>query len=124
MPNYFIQSVSRAAKRAEWHWFKPATWFSVVPMTAAEGIRAACAIIESAPRATPNDRRTDAPLIVGIDGAGGAGKSTLARGIDDANPGRASIVRCDDFYHPLTGAQYSRLTVEEAYENYFDWRRR
>ena len=37
--------------------------------------------------------------------------------------GRAAIVRCDDFYRPLIGAQYSRLTPEEAYENYFDWRR-
>jgi uridine kinase len=92
-------------------------------MTAADAIRAACVIIESAPRAIPNDQRTDAPLIVGIDGAGGAGKSTLARGIDDANAGRVSIVRCDDFYHPLTGAQNSRLTAEEAYEHYFDWRR-
>jgi uridine kinase len=92
-------------------------------MTAAEAIRAACAIIESAARAIPNDQGADAPLIVGIDGAGGAGKSTLARGIDDANPGRVSIVRCDDFYHPLTGAQYSWMTAEEAYENYFDWRR-
>ena len=70
-----------------------------------------------------NDRRARGRLIVGIDGAGGAGKSTLASGISDAFTGRVSIVRCDDFYRPLSGAQYSRLTPEEAYENYFDWRR-
>jgi uridine kinase len=84
-------------------------------MTPADAVRAACAMLDN--------RRTGATLVASIDGAGGAGKSTLARGIDDANPGRVSIIRCDDFYHPLTGAQYSRLTAEEAYENYFDWRR-
>ncbi len=62
-------------------------------------------------------------MIVGIDGCGGAGKSTLARGINEALGGRAAIISCDDFYRPLIGAQYSRLTPEEAYDNYFDWRR-
>ncbi len=92
-------------------------------MTPADGVRAACAIVESATRTALTDRRVSGRLIVGIDGAGGAGKSTLARGISDAFPGRVSIVRCDDFYRPLIDAQYSRLTPEEAYENYFDWQR-
>jgi uridine kinase len=81
-------------------------------MNPADAARAACAIL--------NERRRDGVIIVGIDGAGGAGKSTLAGGISAALDGRVSIVRCDDFYRPLTGARYS---PEEAYENYFDWRR-
>lgn len=84
-------------------------------MTPADAVRAACAIIEG--------RRGSYPTLVGVDGCGGAGKSTLARGINEALGGRAAIVGCDDFYRPLIGAQYSRLTPEEAYENYFDWRR-
>ena len=92
-------------------------------MTSADALRAACAILESAARALPNDRWASRRLIVGIDGAGGAGKSTLARGISDACAGRVTIVRCDDFYRPLIGAKYSQLTPEEAYENYFNWRR-
>jgi uridine kinase len=84
-------------------------------MTPADAVSAACAIL--------NERRASGRLVVGIDGAGGAGKSTLARGISGAFAGRLAIVRCDDFYRPLSGTQYSRLTPEEAYENYFDWRR-
>jgi uridine kinase len=91
--------------------------------TPADAVRAACAVLESAARAVPNDRCASGRLIVGIDGGGGGGKSTLASGISDAFDGRVSIVRCDDFYRPLIGAQYSQLTPEEAYENYFDWRR-
>jgi uridine kinase len=74
----------------------------------------------SAASAMFNRRRTGARVVVAIDGAGGAGKSTLARGIEDAFPGCVSVVRCDDFYRPLSGAT---LSPQEAYENYFDWRR-
>jgi uridine kinase len=84
-------------------------------MTPADAIGAACAIL--------GNRLGGETLVVGIDGAGGAGKSTLARGVSDAFARRAAIIRCDDFYHPLNDPRYSRLTPEEAYENYFDWRR-
>ncbi len=84
-------------------------------MTPANAVRAACAILD--------ERRTNGRLIVGIDGLGGAGKSTLACGISEALAGQVAIASCDDFYRPLTGAQYSGLTPQEAYENYFDWRR-
>ena len=84
-------------------------------MTAAEAVRAGCAII--------NERRAKRPLVVAIDGLGGAGKSTLANGIHDAFAGCVSIIRCDDFYRPLAGDESSRLTPEEAYEDYFEWRR-
>ena len=81
-------------------------------MTPADAVRAACAII--------NDRRrADGRLFVGIDAAGGAGKSTLANGISEAFAGCVSIIRCDDFYRPLN----AQGTPEEAYEKYFDWRR-
>src|SRR5689334_10801096 len=81
-------------------------------MTQEEMVSAACALL--------NSRRTGARLICAIDGAGGAGKSTLARGIEKAFAGCVSIVRCDDFYRPLHDAQ---LSPEEAYERCFDWRR-
>src|ERR1700693_4082676 len=81
-------------------------------MTREEMVSATCARID--------ERRATGRLIVAIDGAGGAGKSTLARGIEDAFAGCVSIVRCDDFYRPLIGATLSR---QEAYEHYFDWRR-
>ena len=81
-------------------------------MTPEQTASAACAML--------NHRRTGARIIVAIDGAGGAGKSTLARGIEDAFVGCVSIVRCDDFYRPLSGAT---LSPQEAYDNYFDWRR-
>ena len=82
-------------------------------MTPEDAVRAACEFL--------NARRASGRLIVGIDGAGGAGKSTLASGISDAFAGRVAIVKCDDFDRPLVDAKYSRLTPEEAYENYFDW---
>ncbi len=84
-------------------------------MTPADATRAACAILN-----LPYGRGR---LIVGIDGGGGAGKSTLASGIDQEFAGRVSILKCDDFYRPLLSAQYSRLTAEAAYQDYFDWQR-
>jgi uridine kinase len=84
-------------------------------MTPAEAVRAVSTILEN--------RRKDGPLTVAIDGGGGAGKSTLARGISEAFAGRVAIIRCDDFYRPLLGEKHLHLTPEEAYENYFDWRR-
>jgi uridine kinase len=70
-----------------------------------------------------NRRLGSGRLIVGIDGAGGAGKSTLAVGIREAFRGRVSIVRCDDFCRPIVEHQGIELTPQEAYEKYFDWRR-
>ena len=85
-------------------------------MTLADAVRAVCAAL--------NERRASrGRVFAGIDGAGGAGKSTLADGVRDALLGDASIIRCDDFYRPLVDAKYASLTPEEAYENYFDWHR-
>ena len=56
--------------------------------------------------------------LVGIDGLGGAGKSTLAAELSDALEA-ASIVVADDFYRPAGGD----LAPGEAYDAYFDWKR-
>ena len=80
-------------------------------MTPAEAVSAASAIIRKHAHIQP--------LIVAIDGGGGAGKSTLARGISEEFAGRVAIARCDDFYRPLN----SDLSAEDAYHRYFDWRR-
>ncbi len=85
-------------------------------MTLADAARAVCAAL--------NERRASGGrLFAGIDGAGGAGKSTLADAVRDAMRGDASIIRCDDFYRPLIDTKYASLTPEQAYENYFDWQR-
>ncbi|HVN28347.1 MAG TPA: AAA family ATPase [Candidatus Binataceae bacterium] len=82
-------------------------------MTPSDAVRAACAII--------NERRAHKErIVVAIDGLGGAGKSTLARGIGDAFDGCVAIVSCDDFYRPLRGED---LAPEQAYERCFDWER-
>src|SRR5258706_15053504 len=81
-------------------------------MTPEEAVRAACAFL--------NERRSATILVVAIDGGGGAGKSTLARGISEEFVGRVSIIRCDDFYRPLVSLECSPAV---AYEKYFDWRR-
>ena len=81
-------------------------------MTPADAVRTACAFL--------SERRGPAVLVVAIDGGGGAGKSTLARGISAEFAGRVSIIRCDDFYRPLASTERS---PKVAYEEYFDWRR-
>ena len=80
-----------------------------------EAVREACALIDTTCSAR-------GAVIVAIDGAGGAGKSTLANGIRDAF-GHASIVQFDDFYRPLSDDQRAALDPRGGYERYFDWRR-
>jgi uridine kinase len=80
-----------------------------------DAVRAACALIDS----TRSARRT---IVAAIDGAGGAGKTTLANGIQSAF-GHASIVRGDDFYRPLRNDMRAALDARLGYERYFNWRR-
>jgi len=78
-------------------------------------IAAACALV--AQQHASRER-----VFVAIDGCGGAGKSTLARGVQNsiANVG---IVRTDDFFRPLNGCLDRPLAPAESYELYFPWER-
>jgi uridine kinase len=62
------------------------------------------------------------PLLVAIDGGGGAGKSTLAASLKSVLDGVA-VVHGDDFYRPLDEAVRHRLTPEEGYASLFEWQR-
>jgi len=72
----------------------------------------ACALITKARRA--------GAIAVAIDGAGGAGKSTLAAGIR-TKLGPASVIRVDDFYRPLHNDERAARDAEYGYRHYFDW---
>ncbi len=97
-------------------------------------IAAACAILERRRVERPAEGLPqDLPMMVGIDGAGGSGKTTLADGIRARlGADRVAIVHADDFYRPLRDG--SRHAVgrrgadavhgpQHDYERYFDWRR-
>lgn len=60
------------------------------------------------------------PLLIAIDGAGGAGKSSLARWIRDGLSD-VSIVEMDDFYCPTDDWIRRTWSPEEGYQNFFDW---
>ncbi len=44
--------------------------------------------------------------LIGIDGCGGAGKSTLAEAFKSVNPERVTIIHMDDFYKPSKQRNY------------------
>lgn len=71
-----------------------------------------------------NEKRNNGvvPVLVAIDGAGGAGKSTLARQILE-KCGDASIIEMDDFYRPEEVSVRRAWTPQEGYDNFFDWQR-
>lgn len=64
-------------------------------------------------------RRT---LLVGIDGGGGAGKSTLAREIRDRTDG-VTIIEFDDFYRPSLERKRRAAAKDREVGGNFDWRR-
>ena len=84
-------------------------------MTPDDMVRAADALIEA--RKTKGAR-----LFVAIDGGAGAGKSTLARGIQELR-GAVSILRTDHFFRPLNEHPIGSLAGEKLYELYFEWQR-
>ncbi|MEV0949257.1 zeta toxin family protein [Promicromonospora sp. NPDC050249] len=65
------------------------------------------------------DRR---PALVGIDGQGGAGKSTFARAVA-GELGHAVVVEGDDFYRDLPDDERAALDPAAGAEQYFDWQR-
>ena len=64
-------------------------------------------------------RRT---LLVGIDGGGGAGKSTLAREIERAAED-VTVVEFDDFYRPSSERKLRAAARDREVGGSFDWRR-
>jgi uridine kinase len=62
------------------------------------------------------------PLLVAVDGGGGAGKSTLAASLAGAFE-QLVIVHVDDFYRPMSDEIRRGLTPEAAYASLFDWQR-
>jgi uridine kinase len=70
-------------------------------------------------RGVDRRRRT---LLVGIDGGGGAGKSTLAREIRDRADG-VTIIEFDDFYRPSFERKRRAASKEQEVGGNFDWRR-
>ena len=61
------------------------------------------------------------PLLVCIDGFGGAGKSTFSGMIRDV-PKVSAVVEGDDFYGPAE-ADWSSLSPQEGFERFFDHER-
>lgn len=61
------------------------------------------------------------PLLVGIDGCSGAGRTALADGLVAARGG--VVVRIDDFYREMEVDRRAALDPQEGYELYFDWQR-
>jgi uridine kinase len=62
------------------------------------------------------------PAVVGIDGVGGAGKSTLAGRLVAGIP-HAGLLSGDDFYREMPDGERAGLRPEEGYQRYFDWQR-
>ncbi len=61
------------------------------------------------------------PVLIAIDGLGGAGKSTLAEALR-VRSGHLAVVHADDFYGPEE-RDWATWTAAEGYERYFDHRR-
>ncbi len=61
-------------------------------------------------------------VLVALDGAGGAGKSTLARQLRD-RCSNAAIIEMDNFYRPEEMPVRRAWTPQEGYQKFFDWKR-
>jgi uridine kinase len=61
------------------------------------------------------------PVLIGIDGLGGAGKASLAAAISEARPDM-QVVHGDDFYGPEE-RDWRSWTPRQGYERYFDRQR-
>jgi uridine kinase len=64
----------------------------------------------------------ETPVLVALDGGGGAGKSTLAAAVVDATAG-VSVIEGDDFYAGFIDRDWDALTPAEQVDRCIDWRR-
>lgn len=62
------------------------------------------------------------PVLVGVDGQGGAGKSTFARSVA-GSLGHAVVVEGDDFYRDMDDDARAALDPAAGAEQYFVWQR-
>jgi uridine kinase len=67
-------------------------------------------------------RRRSRTLLVGIDGPGGSGKSTFARGLASVC-GDVTVVEFDDFYRRGSERAARRVRGDDEIGGDFDWRR-
>jgi uridine kinase len=67
-------------------------------------------------------RMQTSPLLVAIDGQSAAGKSTLARFIQQQIPNTV-IVQADDFYRVMDEHERAALDAKGGYLTYYDWLR-
>ncbi len=83
-------------------------------------LTAACTtVVEAARRLSPS---IEAPLVIGIDGRSGVGKTTLASQV--AREVEAAVVPMDDFFAGfLPYAAWDSMAVEERAERVFEWPR-
>jgi uridine kinase len=65
-------------------------------------------------------RMQTSPLLVAIDGQSAAGKSTLARYIQQQIPNTV-IVQADDFYRVMDEHERAALDARGGYLTYYDW---
>ncbi len=71
-------------------------------------------------------RKTDCPLLIAIDGHSAAGKSTFASKLAQALTGAQSsapIIHTDDFYRPINEDERFALDAASGYQRYYDWQR-
>lgn len=57
-----------------------------------------------------NSKEVNKTILIGIDGCGGAGKSTLAQAFKEVNPEKVTVIHMDDFYKP----SILRASVKES----------
>lgn len=57
-----------------------------------------------------NTKELNKTILIGIDGCGGAGKSTLAEAFKAVNPEKVTIIHMDDFYKLSKQRKYVKET--------------
>lgn len=69
------------------------------------------------------DRVDKRPIVVGVDGQGGAGKSTFAEQLVSQLDRPCALVHGDDFYRDMPDVDRVLLDPVEGVDQYFDWQR-